>query len=61
MHIQTEKRLENCKRKGRLHGQRVGSMKRKSQVALTVEAGIKVAEALQLLADHLRLIMEEEE
>tara|TARA_B100001758_G_C17851591_1_gene324440 strand:- start:294 stop:404 length:111 start_codon:yes stop_codon:yes gene_type:complete len=36
-------------------------MRRKSQVALTIEAGVKVAEALQLLADHLRLIMEEEE
>lgn len=36
-------------------------MRKKSQVALTIEAGMKVAEALQLLADHLRLIMEEEE
>lgn len=34
---------------------------RKSQVALTIEAGTKVAEALKLLAEHLRILMEEEE
>ena len=39
---------------------RLEHMARKSQVALTVEAGMKVAEALGLLTDHLRILMEEE-
>lgn len=34
---------------------------RKSQVKMTIEAGLKIAEALQMLSHHLKLLMEEEE